>query len=102
MFEIIVRKLETKEEKVVKCKECMVIGITPTGESEQESEIIFKSSIDHVAMAIADCAKVRAAARIGVAYHDGKRDVLAEERESFHGKLMESIKNAISGLTDND
>lgn len=102
MLEIILRDLETKEENVVKCKECVVIGITPTGEGEQESEIHFRSSVEHVAMAIADCGKVRAAARIGVAYHDGKRDVLAEERESFHGKLMESIKDAISGLTDDD
>ena len=100
MLEIIIRDLEAKEEDVVKCEECVVIGITPTGESEQESEVTFRSSIEHAAMAIADCGKVRAAARIGVAYHDGKRDVLDEERESFHEKMMESIKNAISGLTD--
>ena len=102
MFEIIVRDLETTEENVMKCEECVVIGITPTGEGEQEGEIYFKSSIEHVARAIADCGVVRAAARIGVAHHDGKRDVLVEERESFHGKLMESIKNAISGLTDDE
>lgn len=102
MFEIILRDLETKEENVVKCEECVVIGITPTGEGKQENEISFMSSIEHVAMAIAGCAKVRAAARIGVAYHDGKRDVLDDERESFHGKLMASIKNAISGLTDDE
>lgn len=102
MLEIIVKNLETKEENVMKCEECVVIGITPTGEGQQESEVMFWSSIEHAAMAIADCAKARAAARIGVAYHDGKRDVLDEERESFHGKLMESIKDAIGGLTDND
>ena len=102
MLEIIVRDLETKEENVVKCEECVVIGITPTGEGEQESEIMFRSSIEHVAMAIADCGKTRAAARIGVAYHDGKRDVLDEEREEFNGKLMASIKDAIGGMTDND
>ena len=102
MLEIIVRDLETKEENVVKCEECVVIGITPTGEGEQESEVMFRSSIEHVAMAIADYGKVRAAARIGVAYHDGKRDVQDEERESFHGKLMASIKGALSGLTDDE
>lgn len=102
MFEIILRDLETKEENVMKCEECVVIGITPTGEGEQESEVCFKGSIEHVAMAMADCGRVRAAARIGVAYHDGKRDVEDEERESFHGKLMESLKGALSSLTDDE
>ena len=102
MFEIIIRDLETKEENVVKCEECVVIGITPTGEGQQESEVSFRSSIEHAAMAMADYGKVRAAARIGVAYYDGKRDVLDEERESFHGKLMESIKGALSSMTDDD
>lgn len=102
MFEIILRDLETKEENVVKCEECVVIGISNISEGEQESEIHFQSSVEHVAMSIADCAKVRAAARIGVAYHDGKRDVLAEERESFHGKLMASIKDALGSLSDDE
>lgn len=101
MLEIIVKNLETKEEDVVKCEECVVIGITPAGEGEQESKIVFKSSIDHVAMAIADCGMVRAAARIGVAYHDGKRDALEEKRESVH-KMIESIEDEIRGLIDND
>lgn len=94
MFEITVKKIEGEkiEEKVLSCKECIVIGIDPLeGGNAVSSEVYFCTSVDNAAHAIASETYVRASARIGIAYHESEKEAKCEEGRRRGTQLARAI-----------
>ena len=103
MYEIIIRKIEGEkvEEEVLKGKELVVAAIDPEeGTENVDVEVLFYTSVDNFAKAVAMDGHLRASARIGVAYHEAAREARREEENQRAKRIMQALSKAMGEGSD--